>query len=451
MAADALEISLFALIQKHFGTELALLHCTKSTLVHVSHTIEDLVLSRRIPAILFTGFQESSHWREETERYRALATVAQQVCIFAGGSLPPESTANELHITLRGDDPLRQEWFLTVLSAEFAVVLCGKDRAVAGVEEPMRQFETLWSFEPTVVNHVLDLLESVIATYRPERLEALQAARRQYPPSAPNPVILTQLTSEMIRFEEDLHQRLYASTQALQKILEWREDLMLTLVHDLRTPLSVIKGSFDLLAFEGGLPDSDRRALITGGLRGVARLGDLVAMILDTNRLESGHFPVDMHAVEAQSLAETLQQLFAPLGAARKLAITASAHPAVGQFWADSALLIRVIENLVYNSTKFTADGGKITCLIQPAPHDEFVEIQVRDTGIGIPTDHLAMVFDRLYQGSKRDRRGLGLGLYFCKLAIEAQGGSITPISQVGIGTTMVIRLPRRPRMLPSL
>ncbi|NJO84350.1 MAG: hypothetical protein HC828_17270 [Blastochloris sp.] len=96
-------------MRHELGTRLPVVRCTKATLVHLSHTLEDLVLRHNIPALLFTGFQESSHWREETRRYRALVDVAQQVCIFAGGALPPESNAKELHITLHGDDPLRQD------------------------------------------------------------------------------------------------------------------------------------------------------------------------------------------------------------------------------------------------------------------------------------------------------------------------------------------------------
>jgi DICT domain-containing protein len=89
MTSSALNLSLFKLLREQFGDALPMIRCTKATLVHLSHTLEDLVLRERIPALLFTGFQESSHWRQETERYRALADVAQQVCIFAGGTLPP--------------------------------------------------------------------------------------------------------------------------------------------------------------------------------------------------------------------------------------------------------------------------------------------------------------------------------------------------------------------------
>ena len=207
-----LDLSLFNLLREEFGTTLQPLQCTKATLVHLSHTLEDMVLTRKLPALLFTGFQESSHWREETERYRALAEIAQQVCIFAGGELPAESSARELNITLRGDDPLRQEWFLALLCPQFAVLLCGQDRNVPADDEATRQFDTLWSFDPQIIDRVLDLLEQVITSYRPDRLQMLQDARKQYPLTAPDPRIVTHFTSEMIRFEEQLHRQLTQTT-----------------------------------------------------------------------------------------------------------------------------------------------------------------------------------------------------------------------------------------------
>jgi PAS domain S-box-containing protein len=201
-------VSLFAHLQSHFGQRISLLDCTKATLVHISHTLEDVVLRHQLPAIMLTGFQESSHWREETERYRALADVAQQICIFAGGTLPPESNEREIRVTLEGDDPLRQEWFLCVLSPQFSALLCGQDYEQTTTSESTRTFATFWTFEPQLINEAIELLIGVVEQYRPDRVEALQSARRQFPLTAPDPYLMTFFTRELIRFEERLHSTL---------------------------------------------------------------------------------------------------------------------------------------------------------------------------------------------------------------------------------------------------
>jgi signal transduction histidine kinase len=188
--------------------DLPLIRCTKATLVHISHQLEDIVLRHSLPASVFTGFQESSHWRRETARYRQLANVATQICIFAGDTLPPEIDARQVHITLTGDDPLRQEWFLLILGPRFSVLLCGQDTLLPTEREATRTFDTLWTFDPAIINQALALLDEVIGHYRPERQAELRAARVRYPVTETDPPLLAELVQGMTAFEERLNGQL---------------------------------------------------------------------------------------------------------------------------------------------------------------------------------------------------------------------------------------------------
>lgn len=439
------DISLFNLLREEFGEQLQPLMCTKATLVHLSHTLEDLVLTRRIPALLFTGFQESSHWREETERYRALAEIAQQVCIFAGGTLPAESSAKELHVTLRGDDPLRQEWFVVLLCEQFAVLLCGQDRQVPAAEEAMRQFETLWTFNPAMLNRVLDLLEKVVAQYRPERLAALQQARQKYPPGAPDPDVVTLFTSEMIRFEEQLHHALQRTTVALNEQLRWRDDLTATLVHDMRSPLQGLAMAIDMLGLVDQFDKATLAEMLAAAKRSTRNLRDLVQLILDTNQLAVGQLLVSWQPIQPASVIhDALEPLQAEL-AANGQDVHIQVDPRVKVIWADASLLTRMLQNLVGNAIKFTPSNQRIDVGVAPDPKGSFIEIRVRDTGAGISPSSLPYIFDQFYQAKDGDRRGTGLGLYFCRLSAEAHGGTIRAASQVGAGTTITFTLPATP------
>ena len=193
------------------------MRCSKATLVQLSHALENLVLSRHVPAMVFTGFQESGYWQPASKRYQALAQVVRQLCIFAGGPLPPENNLTSLHITLANDDPLRQEWFMVILSESISIVLIGQvDRNTVN-HKTARLFEVIWRFEPDIVNLALDLLEDVIARYRPERLLAIQTIRANYPPPQLDAALVTMLTMEMIRAEEKLYQELRPMVQTLQQ------------------------------------------------------------------------------------------------------------------------------------------------------------------------------------------------------------------------------------------
>lgn len=444
-STSVLNISLFDLLRTEFGDTLHPVRCTKATLVHLSHTLEDLVLTQRIPALLFTGFQESSHWREETERYRALAEIAQQICIFAGGSLPPESSARELHVKLRGDDPLRQEWFVVILSTQFAVLLCGQDQQIPATEEATRQFDTLWSFDPAIINRVLDQLEQVIAEYRPERLAALQQARANYPPIAPDPALMTRFTSEMIRFEEQLHQTLQRTTAALNEQLRWRDDLTATLAHDMRSPLQGLAMALDMLGMSDQIDADNVKQLLAVAKRSTYHLRDLIQLILDTNQLDAGQLWVQWQPVQPAVLVADALETLRPTLEANQQILTTQVDEHVQVLWGDTVLLARVLQNLVSNASKFTPPGGQISVDIAPPPLGKAIHIRVRDTGMGIRPEALPHIFERFYQARNGDRRGSGLGLYFCRLAIEAHGGTIRAVSQLGSGTAITITLPAAP------
>ena len=441
-----MNISLFQLLRKEFGTTLQPLRCSKATLVHLSHTLEDLVLTQHIPALLFTGFQESSHWREETERYRALAAIAQQVCIFAGGQLAPESEARELHVTLRGDDPLRQEWFLLLLSAEFSVLLCGQDRQVRPEEEALRQFDTLWTFDPTILARVLDLLEQVIASYRPERLAKLQEARRSFPLAAPDPQIFTRFTSEMIRFEEELHYTLHRTTTALNEQLRWRDDLTNALVHDLRTPLQGMVMALDMIETGSSFDAATLTELLQMAKRSSLNLAAMVQLILDTNQLAAGQLSVIWQPMPTEVFVRDALESLRPLLNQNQHQLDMQIDPQAPVVWGDRSLLTRVVQNLVGNAIKFTPSHGQIIVGISRAPSGNEIELRVRDSGAGIAPAALPAIFDRFYQAPEGERKGgNGLGLYFCRLAIEAHGGYIRAASQLGSGTTITAVLPASP------
>lgn len=214
-----LRLSLYNEVRSLIDEERSIMHCSKATLVHLSHALEDLVLRHRIPALMFTGFQESTYWRQETERYRELATIAHQVCIFAGDTLPEDNDTEAIQITLEPDDPLRQEWFVLLLSDEFTAILTGQDEALPTTDEATRQFEAILNFEPPVINRVLDRLDTILTHYRPECASTLREARQRFAVSAPNPRYVTELTTSLIRYEERLKQRLRQERDFNQKLI----------------------------------------------------------------------------------------------------------------------------------------------------------------------------------------------------------------------------------------
>jgi PAS domain S-box-containing protein len=241
IAGDMLSVhtSLFDAISPSVVDRTQVIACTKPTLVHISHILEDIVLHNRLPALMFTGFQQSSHWAKETERYRELAEVAKQVCIFVGQPLPKDSKMNTLQVELHPRDPLLQEWFVLILADHFSALLCGKENnpnALALPEQDLlREFDTIFSFDPVVIDRVLGRLQEVLGVYRPEIVPVLQKAHETYRHYVPNLKYITSIINDMIEFEVKLNRKLSQTNEALHNLnaeLQHERDFNMRLVND---------------------------------------------------------------------------------------------------------------------------------------------------------------------------------------------------------------------------
>jgi len=219
-----------------------------------------------------------------------------------------------------------------------------------------------------------------------------------------------------------------------------REDLTHTLVHDLRTPLNSIMGFLEVLGQAPSLKDPHQELLDIAG-RATERLVSLIDTILDVSRLEKGVMPVVREAVALGPLIADVQALLKPVARQRGIDLLAVLPPELPAVNADPGLLRRIVENLLSNALRHTPRKGtvRIAALLQPAP-PRSIEIRVSDTGRGIPAEEQLRIFEK-YATGREPGRGTGLGLAFCRLAVEAHGGRIRVESAPGEGATFVFTL----------
>ncbi len=214
--------SIFHRIRARFPADWQPITCSKATLIDFSHAIEDMFILHRLRGVLFTGFQESAYWRQEVERYQYLSQIAQQVCIFAGRPLPPESSYSEVRVTLPDGSPLRQEWFVIGLTEPFSILLSGLDRLEPVQDEALRRFETLWTFDPRVISDVLaDLLE-VVRQVRPDKAAQVEEAIACFPPRPPDAHYASLLTQKFLDHLEQQHLLAHAAIFQLDALVEAR-------------------------------------------------------------------------------------------------------------------------------------------------------------------------------------------------------------------------------------
>jgi len=219
-----------------------------------------------------------------------------------------------------------------------------------------------------------------------------------------------------------------------------REDLIHTMVHDLRNPLTAVRGSLQLLVSRETDLSRGSKQLLDLAFQGSTRMLDLVNAILDVGRLESGRMPLNLEVVDFQTLASDVIALQQPLAAQKELRLLLNVPHELPPVQVDQALIARVLQNLIGNAIKFTPAGGKITLSARQLEESR-LEVRVQDTGPGIPPELKARLFGKFVTGNV-EGRGSGLGLAFCKLALEAHGQSIRVESELGAGTTFIFTLP---------
>jgi len=235
---------------------------------------------------------------------------------------------------------------------------------------------------------------------------------------------------------------LRAANAALAEANQSKNQFLASVSHELRTPLNIIVGYTDLLleGHFGALP-----AEATDVLDRVARNGRslvyLISDLLDFSRMEAGRLLVRLAPVElAPVFAEMVHFVESRIGSSPGVHFSMT-HPGSLRVIADRERLEQILVNLLSNAAKFTPTG-EIHLLTQP-PCDNTVAIEVRDTGVGIDHADLAQIFEPFGQGEVGKRLGgVGIGLSLSSRLAHAMGGALTVSSEVGRGSTFVLRLP---------
>jgi signal transduction histidine kinase/FixJ family two-component response regulator/HAMP domain-containing protein len=225
-----------------------------------------------------------------------------------------------------------------------------------------------------------------------------------------------------------------------------KSDFVATASHELRSPLTSIKGFIELLESTNSENLTPRQHEFIGiVLQSTDRLVDLVNDLLDIARIESGQFEIHARSVDLRSTVEEVAALMQPRLLEKRqhlgLEIAELRPPAL----ADPARVRQIVTNLVTNAHLYTGEGGAITVRLQGGR--DATRITVSDSGRGMSEEDLRRVFDRFYRGSSDERKspGTGLGLAIVKSLVDMHGGSIDVASEPGRGTTFTISLPSAP------
>jgi signal transduction histidine kinase len=238
--------------------------------------------------------------------------------------------------------------------------------------------------------------------------------------------------------ESDLFEQLQNNYKRLQELEQQRDDMRNMIVHDLRTPLTALMIGIEMLEMDSTLSATQQEitAIAAGG--GRTLLG-MINDLLDVEKLESGSTQLQYDDVNAAALVAGAAAQVALLAEESRTTLATEVAADLPLFSGDAKKLTRTLVNLIGNAIKFTGAGTVTVSAHQDGPAT--IRFSVRDTGPGIPAESFGRIFEKFGQLDSR-RVGTGLGLAFCKLAVEAHGGRITVESTLGAGSTFSFTIP---------
>ena len=268
-----------------------------------------------------------------------------------------------------------------------------------------------------------------IGTFVTAAEAALRSRRRQY---------------QVKRLLDELAQSAVAIKRMHEETTRAKDDFLATLGHELRSPMTAIRGWIEMLKTGDLSPEEATMALamIESSTKVQSRI---VEDLMDVSKIIAGKVMIEPAVVELGSLVGKVAQTFRPAAEQQGLQLLLDVPQEPLFAWADETRIQQIGWNLISNAIKFTPQGGSV--FVSLTRRDEFAVISVRDTGEGIASELLPHVFDRYRQaegGTKKPNAGLGLGLAIVRHLVESHGGTIEAISEgLGKGAEFVVSLPR--------
>jgi signal transduction histidine kinase len=248
--------------------------------------------------------------------------------------------------------------------------------------------------------------------------------------------VATQGTTDPL---DRLGDRINAMLARIEVLLAGMRGALDNVAHDLRTPLARFRNVAESALLKGD--DAAAREGLARAVEEADRVAATLRALIDISEAEASAMTLHRETVPLALIVEEAVALHSDEAEDRRIALDSVVDPAL-TVHVDRARVRQVLANLIENAVKYTPTGGRIV-IDAAAPRPEHVEVRVRDTGIGIASEDLPLVWDRLYRAdASRSTRGLGLGLSLVKAIVEAHGGHVAVSSTVGQGSTFSVSLP---------
>ncbi len=324
----------------------------------------------------------------------------------------------------------------------------GRAREFLGITQRPQEMldKPLWDFIPRT--EVLDILWDMTHNIKDNVAKEVEVSYGNYRQTLSVSAASVRTPTE----GEDMGIVIILRNITLEKQIEqMKDDFIHSITHDLRNPMTSIRGFLKFLIDELGGPLTDQqRKMVETMDRASMRLLGMINDILDVAKLEAGKIQLNLAETDLRDTARHVNELLQTQATKKQIELVLDAPEGLPKISVDPMLMERLYTNLIGNAIKFTPEGGRIT--VQLVDKGDSIYSAVTDSGEGIPPDYLNKIFDKFQQVAGQRKGGTGLGLTICKYIVESHKGDIFVESEVGKGSKFQFTIPKNLRdLLPAM
>ncbi|MBW4564139.1 MAG: ATPase [Mojavia pulchra JT2-VF2] len=433
-----------------------------ATLLSILRSQIDLLIEQKIAATLWVKLPPGEIWRSELARYQS--SVNASVVIYncqieerrkadqtSSKYFSPSTTSHSLQ--LLPNKQLQREYFLIILSPQFCSLIVAHRPLKRRKTQILKRINTsknrtllaINTVEGRVIQQVLDGIKQAKTSE-----SSLSLPNDFICPAMPEPVLMSQLLVKQLQRQDEInHQimnqriaRLQRQNQNLHSREKLKDEFLRNVCQELRTPLTHMKTALSLLNSSTLKPPQRQRYLQMLNIQ-CDRQNSLITGLLDLVQLEHSLHDITLESVRLSDIVPGIVSTYQPIAQEKGIMLAYTVPTELPPVWCVSGGLRLIVINMLHNSIKFTPDGGQVW--VKTRVHGDYIQLDFRDTGIGIAETEIPRIFDSFYRvrsGATDESSGPGLGLTVVQQLLWRSGGFITVKSKVNEGSVFTIHLP---------